>query len=186
MKRTFDILIGIGLLPLAAPLCLIAMIVLGIEMRANPLFLQTRVGRYRQPFTILKLRTMRPGTEHVASHEIKSCQITRMGGLVRRSKIDELPQILNVLKGDMSFVGPRPCLQSQSELVSEREQRGVFALRPGITGPAQLAGIDMSQPRRLAKADAAYLEGWSLTQDIKMVFHTFLGKGSGDPAVVRK
>jgi lipopolysaccharide/colanic/teichoic acid biosynthesis glycosyltransferase len=182
MKRLLDIILALILLPLALPISLGAMVVLAIEIGANPIFTQTRVGRHKRPFTIYKLRTMKSDTRDAASHEVKPGQITRVGRVIRRVKFDELPQIINVLMGDMSFVGPRPCLPIQEELVSERERRGIYELRPGITGPAQLAGIDMSEPARLAKADEAYKSGWSLTRDISILMRTFLGMGSGDAA----
>lgn len=182
MKRLFDIILALTLLPLALPISLGAMLVLALEFRANPLFTQTRVGRHKQPFTIYKLRTMKPDTLDAASHEVKPGQITRAGRVIRRIKFDELPQIINVLRGDMSFVGPRPCLPMQEELVSERERRGIYDLRPGITGPAQLAGIDMSSPTRLAEADEGYKGKWSLMRDISILARTFLGMGSGDAA----
>ena len=152
-------------------------------MRANPLYSQVRIGRAKRPFVMYKLRTMRPGTPDGASHEIGSSRITPVGSIVRRSKVDELPQLINVLLGQMSIVGPRPCLPSQHELVAAREALGVFAVRPGITGPAQLAGIDMSDPERLAHADAGYLSQCSLWGDFLIVLRTFTGSGSGDAAV---
>jgi lipopolysaccharide/colanic/teichoic acid biosynthesis glycosyltransferase len=178
-----DIAIALALLIPAAVLSLVAMIFLFAEMRANPLFRQTRVGRHKRPFTILKLRTMRPDTADAASHEVQTSQITRTGRIVRRIKFDELPQIFNVLAGQMSFVGPRPCLPIQRELIEERDRLGVYQLRPGITGPAQLAGIDMSEPRRLAMADRAYLAPWSAARDLAILARTFLGRGSGDAAL---
>ncbi len=99
---------------------------------------------------------------------------------MRRTKVDELPQIWSVIRGDMSFVGPRPCLPSQTELVRERQSLGVFDVLPGITGPAQLAGIDMSMPTRLAEMDAAYARNVSLWNDVTLIFATALGRGSGD------
>jgi len=105
---------------------------------------------------------------------------------LRRTKIDELPQLWNVLIGDMSLVGPRPCLPSQTQLIAERARRGVLALRPGITGVGQLAGLDMSAPVALAEADAAYLARWTLRGDVVMLIQTALGKGGGDAAAARR
>jgi lipopolysaccharide/colanic/teichoic acid biosynthesis glycosyltransferase len=182
MKRLFDLLLALAILPPAILLSALLALPIWIETRANPLFAQARVGRGQQPFTLVKLRTMRPDTLHRASHEVGAAQITRTGQLLRRTKLDELPQIWNVLTGAMSFVGPRPCLPSQHELIAERERLGVHALRPGITGPAQVAGIDMSTPARLAQADAVYLNGWSLTGDLRLLMQTVLGGGRGDAA----
>lgn len=100
--------------------------------------------------------------------------------MLRRTKLDELPQLWNVLWGEMSLVGPRPCLPTQELLVEERRARGVLALRPGITGLAQVDGIDMSDPVRLARRDADYLQSASFAGDILLLFKTFLGRGGGD------
>jgi lipopolysaccharide/colanic/teichoic acid biosynthesis glycosyltransferase len=107
-------------------------------------------------------------------------QITAFGRWMRKWKLDELPQIINVLRGDMSFVGPRPCLPSQSQLIDARRARGIFAVRPGITGLAQLQGIDMSNPERLAAVDGEYLQRAGLGFDLVMLWRTFSGSGSGD------
>jgi len=146
------------------------------------LFLQRRVGRGGNVFTIVKLRTMRPDTPQGASHEIGQASVTRIGLLLRKTKLDELPQLWNVLVGDMSLVGPRPCLPSQTELIGARRALGVLGLRPGITGPAQIAGIDMSRPQTLARADAAYLSAWSLRGDLRILLRTVAGFGAGDAA----
>lgn len=184
MKRLFDLVLAFLLILPALVIILLACIPILIESRASPLFLQLRVGRHQALFRILKLRTMHPDTAHVASHEVSAHQIMRSGLLLRKTKIDELPQIWNVLIGQMSFVGPRPCLPSQFELRNAREARGVYCLRPGITGCAQIRGIDMSTPNDLAIADASYLDRWSLIKDIKIILATALGSGKGD-AVAR-
>lgn len=142
--------------------------------------MQTRVGRNQKPFTLFKLRTMSMDTEERGSHEISTAQITKVGKFLREKKIDELPQIINVLIGDMSFVGPRPCLPNQTELVSERSSRGVFKVRPGITGRAQLAGIDMSNPKQLAEVDAQYILERSFWSDLSIIYQTARGRGQGD------
>lgn len=123
---------------------------------------------------------MRAGTESRGSHEVSAAQITRLGHFTRKTKLDELPQVWNVLLGQMSFVGPRPCLPNQHELIAERETLSVFDVRPGVTGPAQLAGIDMSTPKRLAKADAEYIANRSFRGDLKLLLITATGKGRGD------
>ncbi|WP_428547827.1 sugar transferase [Profundibacter sp.] len=168
MKSVVDRLLALLLLGPAMFLCIPAMIAIRIESRGNPLFLQTRVGRNQKPFTLFKLRTMAHGTGDRGSHEVSAAQVTRIGQLLRRTKVDELPQIINVLIGNMSFVGPRPCLPNQSELIAERDARNVFSVLPGITGPAQLSGIDMSTPRELAIADAAYISERSLRMDLEL------------------
>lgn len=180
MKTVVDRLLALLLLGPAVFLCIPAMVAIRIESRGNPLFLQTRVGRNQKPFTLFKLRTMAQGTGDRGSHEVSAAQVTRIGRLLRRTKIDELPQIINVLIGNMSFVGPRPCLPNQSELITAREALDVFSVLPGITGPAQLSGIDMSTPRELAKADAEYISKRSLRMDLRLIWQTATGGGRGD------
>jgi O-antigen biosynthesis protein WbqP len=102
---------------------------------------------------------------------------------LRKTKLDELPQLLNVISGSMSLVGPRPCLFSQAELIAEREKRDLFRFRPGVTGPAQLLGIDMSQPEQLAEVEAAYFWRAGPADDLALIVRTAIGAGSGDAAV---
>jgi lipopolysaccharide/colanic/teichoic acid biosynthesis glycosyltransferase len=119
-------------------------------------------------------------TASVASHLANSSSITKFGHFLRRTKLDELPQLWNVLKGEMSLVGPRPCLFNQEELIQEREQRGVLAARPGVTGLAQVNDIDMSTPELLAETDAKMLANLTVPAFFKYIFMTVSGKGSGD------
>jgi lipopolysaccharide/colanic/teichoic acid biosynthesis glycosyltransferase len=179
-KRLIDLLIALLLLLPGVLLCLIGAAAIFAESRCNPILNQTRVGRHLQPFRLYKLRTMRLDTAHVASHLAPSSQITRVGGLLRRLKIDELPQLICVLRGDMSLVGPRPCLPAQTELVEERSRRGVYTARPGITGLAQVNGIDMSTPVELAIADAEYVHNMHLALDLRLLARTVIGHGMGD------
>jgi lipopolysaccharide/colanic/teichoic acid biosynthesis glycosyltransferase len=181
-KRLFDIGLALLLLPLAVMLCLPVAAAIRLETPGHPLFRQVRVGHRQTPFVLWKLRSMAKDTTCAGSHEVGAEALTGIGRLIRRCKIDELPQIWNVLRGDMSFVGPRPCLPSQSEVIAERAARGVFEMRPGITGLAQLRGVDMSTPRRLAQTDAAYLESPSFTGDLWLIFGTVAGRGQGDAA----
>lgn len=153
---------------------------IGLFDTGSPVFRQERVGRHRKPFTLVKFRTMKPDTASVASHLASASAITPFGGFLRKTKLDELPQLWNVLKGDMSLVGPRPCLFNQEELIAEREQRGVFNYRPGITGLAQVNEIDMSTPVLLAETDQKMLQNLSLKDYFKYIFMTVAGKGSGD------
>ena len=182
-KRLFDVLICVLLAAPALVITLIALPFVWLDTKASPIFRQQRVGRDGRPFIMLKLRTMRADTPHRASHEVGAAMITRSGRILRKTKIDELPQLWNVLKGEMSLVGPRPCLLSQTRLIEERARLGVLALRPGITGVAQLAGLDMSEPVALARADAAYLSRWTLRRDLLLLVQTAVGKGGGDAAV---
>ena len=123
---------------------------------------------------------MRPDTASVASHLADASAITPLGAFLRRTKLDELPQLLNVLKGEMSLVGPRPCLFNQTELINERSTRAVFDARPGITGLAQVNNIDMSTPMLLAETDARMLQELTVSAYFKYIFMTVGGKGAGD------
>ncbi|MCI5074825.1 sugar transferase [Oricola sp.] len=136
------------------------------------LFAQTRVGQGEKVFTCYKFRTMQVGTPQAGTHEVSPAAITPLGRRLRRWKIDELPQIWNVARGEMSLVGPRPCLPGQSELIAWRRRLGVFACRPGITGLAQVAGVDMSEPEKLARIDARYCASRSLALDLRLAVQT--------------
>lgn len=174
-------LVGLGL---GAPL-LLTIYVLGLFDTSSPLFRQKRVGRNQKSFTLVKFRTMRPDTASVASHLADATTITPLGSFLRRTKLDELPQLWNVVKGEMSLVGPRPCLFNQTELIGERAARGVFDARPGITGLAQVNNIDMSTPKLLAETDASMLRHLTLTMYFKYLFMTVSGKGAGDRVKIK-
>jgi O-antigen biosynthesis protein WbqP len=149
VKRTFDILAAaIGLI-LSSPILLFAAAAVRAESPGRAFFAQKRVGRNECIFTCYKLRTMFADTKHLPTHQTSATSVTRVGAVLRRLKLDELPQLYNVLRGEMSLVGPRPCLPSQTALIDARKQRGVFNVRPGITGLAQVQGVDMSDPERL-------------------------------------
>lgn len=179
MLRFLDMVFaGLGLL-VALPLMGV-LFLLGLFDTGIPLFRQTRVGRHQKPFTLVKFRTMRPDTKSVATHLANPAAVTPLGAFLRRTKLDELPQLWNVLKGEMSLVGPRPCLFNQTELIEERATRGVFAARPGITGLAQINGIDMSTPKLLAETDARMLQGLGLAAYFCYIIKTVTGAGRGD------
>ena len=177
--RLLDIIFALCGLVFGFPV-LVILTIIGLFDTGSPIFRQQRVGRHKKPFTLVKFRTMKPDTAHVASHLASASSITPFGGFLRKTKLDELPQLWNVLKGEMSLVGPRPCLFNQQELIAEREQRGVLNARPGITGLAQVNDIDMSTPQLLAKTDAIMLENLSIGAYFKYIFMTVAGKGSGD------
>lgn len=179
MIRILDIVLSATGLILLSPLMLLALLLAWLDT-GSPLFRQERVGQNRQPFILLKFRTMRPGAASVASHLADASAITALGQCLRRTKMDELPQLWNVLKGEMSLVGPRPCLFNQKELIEERFKRDVYNARPGITGLAQVRGIDMSAPALLAKTDAAMLATLNLRHYLCYILLTILGKGFGD------
>lgn len=179
MIRVFDFVFSLLGLLFGFPVLLL-IYVLGLFDTGSPLFRQVRVGRDQKPFTLVKFRTMAVDTASVASHLASSTSITRLGAFLRKTKLDELPQLWNVLKGEMSLVGPRPGLFNQEELTSERAARGVYDVRPGVTGLAQVSDIDMSTPKLLAETDQRMIESLSLSSYFKYIFLTVAGKGSGD------
>lgn len=175
MIRLFDILIAIAGLVLLAPFLVFCYLLVRCEL-TSPLFFQKRVGRHRVEFTLVKFRTMLPETENLATHLVNPEAITRFGRILRTTKIDELPQLWNVLCGHMSLVGPRPCLPTQHEVIRERERLKIFDTRPGITGLAQLCDIDMSQPKTLAMADAKMREDFCIKHYFLFIFWTLSKK----------
>lgn len=185
MIRALDIVFSASGLILLSPLILLALLLAWLDT-GSPLFRQRRVGRNRRSFVLLKFRTMRPGAPSVASHLADAAAITALGRFLRRTKIDELPQLWNVLKGEMSLVGPRPCLFDQQELIEARARRGVYNARPGITGLAQVRGIDMSAPALLAETDAAMLATLNLRSYLCHIVLTILGRGFGDRVRMRR
>jgi O-antigen biosynthesis protein WbqP len=185
MKRAFDVLACAMFLLCCWPILLIVIIAIRLQSPGAAIFTQVRVGKGGRPFTCYKLRTMYSGTANVPTHEVKASSVTALGEHLRRFKIDELPQLWNVLAGDMSLVGPRPCLPSQADLVEARRQLGVFEVRPGITGLAQVNGIDMSDANRLAEIDAQYVRTQSLMGDFRLIIATLRGQGVGVDQVIR-
>ena len=179
MIRFFDIIFSFSGLFLCSPV-LIIIYIIGIFDTGSPLFRQERVGKNKKPFILLKFRTMHRNTASIASHLAKSSSITRFGRFLRKTKLDELPQLWNVIKGEMSLVGPRPNLFNQNELIKKREMLGVYNVQPGITGLAQIHKIDMSMPTLLAKTDNKMIESSSITNYFKYIFATVAGIGSGD------
>ena len=179
MIRGFDIIFSLIGLLILSPIMLLLFII-GLFDTGSPLFNQVRLGKGKKPFKLLKFRSMDINTKSVATHLVQSSVITKWGSFLRKSKLDELPQLINVLNGDMSFVGPRPNLPNQKELIEEREDRGVYNIRPGITGLAQINKIDMSTPILLAVTDAKMISELNIYQYFKYIITTLLGKGFGD------
>jgi len=179
LQRPLDILFSATGLVVASPL-LISATAIGYLDTGSPLFIQERVGKDQKPFKLIKFRTMKLNTESVASHLVDNTSITKLGKVLRKTKLDELPQLINVLKGEMSLVGPRPNLFNQNDLIEAREDMGVYSVLPGITGLAQLSGIDMSTPERLAKKDKEMIDNLNLKNYFSYILSTALGKGSGD------
>lgn len=174
-KRFYDtVLAFIGLIVLS-PLFLVLMILIKLDSKGPILFKQKRIGRDKKHFYILKFRTMRIDTpKDTPTHMLKNPQqwITKVGKFLRKTSLDELPQIINILKGDMSIIGPRPALWNQYDLMDERDKYGVHSLYPGLTGYAQINGRDELPIPDKAKLDGYYVEHISLWLDIKIFFGT--------------
>ena len=179
MIRIFDFLFAlIGIISLM-PLMLLIVLILYLENK-SPFFFQERIGRNLKNFTLIKFRTMRKGTQNCATHLVDSSRITPLGAFLRRTKLDEIPQLWNVLKGEMSFVGPRPCLPIQEELIKFRKELNVHLSLPGITGLAQVKGIDMSDPLFLAKTEHKMIKEFNIINYFWFIFVTLTGNGFGD------
>ncbi|MBC7792817.1 MAG: sugar transferase [Clostridia bacterium] len=180
LKRAIDVVVATGALTVSWPVIAVLGACVKATSEGPAIFAQTRVGKNGRPFVCYKLRTMAANTPQLASHEVGRSAVTPLGNILRKTKLDELPQLWNVLRGDMTLVGPRPCLTTQSALITCREERGVFTVRPGITGLAQVQGVDMSEPEALASIDAEYVASQSLIGDLRIMLQTFSGRGSGD------
>lgn len=177
--RFFDLIFSISGLILLSPLLLILLLV-GLFDTKRPLFIQERVGRHERPFRLAKLRTMKVGTASVATHLAQVSSITPYGRFLRKTKLDELPQLWNVMLGDMSLVGPRPCLFQQEEVIAHRKANNLMAIKPGVTGLSQIRGIDMSTPELLAKTDAEMITSMTLKRYFHLLVLTVTGSGQGD------
>ncbi len=182
MSRIFDILFSSFGLILLSPI-LILLIIVGYFDTGSPIFRQERVGKGKKAFRLVKFRSMHVSAPSVATHLANARSITPFGHFLRKSKLDELPQLWNVFMGDMSLVGPRPNLFNQEELIHERDSRDVYSVRPGITGLAQINKIDMSTPQRLAETDAKMIQELNTLSYLKYIFLTVFGKGFGDRIV---
>ncbi|MCA6069114.1 sugar transferase [Chryseobacterium sp. RG1] len=179
MMRIFDFLFSFFGLLFLWPI-LVILYIIGLFDTGSPIFVQERVGRYKKPFKLIKFRTMHVNTKSVATHLSNQASVTKFGSFLRKSKLDELPQLINVLTGDMSLVGPRPNLFNQTELIEERDKRGVYNVVPGITGLSQINEIDMSTPVELAIKDAEMIQNLTVSDYFKYILATVSGKGQGD------
>lgn len=174
VKRTMDIVASLIMLILLSPLFLVVFIV-SLVSQGFPIFIhQERYGKGGETFKILKFRTMRKDAPTVASNEIKDEYITHWGKVLRKTSIDELPQLINVLKGDMSIVGPRPLVKEEEEIHKRRLKEGIYSVRPGITGWAQINGRDNLSIKEKVRLDKEYVEKRSVWFDIKIIFNTFV------------
>jgi lipopolysaccharide/colanic/teichoic acid biosynthesis glycosyltransferase len=180
VKRLIDFGFAVAIIILLWWLLIMVWIFVRIDSKGPGFFAQERVGQYGKTFTCYKFRTMRQGTPQVGTHEISVSSVTGIGRILRRTKIDELPQVWNILRNQMSLIGPRPCLPMQQELIDERHKRGVDVIKPGISGLAQIKNIDMSNPVRLAVEDARYKALRSILLDVRIAILTATGHGQGD------
>ena len=177
--RLIDIFLSLFGLICTFPVLLILLVLAFLDTGA-PIFRQKRLGQNQRPFMLMKFRTMYEDTASVPTHLVNPSATTRFGRLLRRTKLDELPQLWNVLKGEMSLVGPRPGLPSQDALIKARAIRDVYSVKPGITGLAQIKGIDMSSPELLAQTDAQMIAEFSVINYFRLIFLTVIGNGRGD------
>ena len=155
-----------------SPLMIIIALLIRAGSKGPAVFRQIRVGKGQKPFICLKFRTMKQDTPHLPSHEVGASSITPLGAILRRTKLDELPQLINVLAGNMALVGPRPCLPTQEELIKARAREGAFAVLPGITGAAQVQGVGMQETERLAIIDGTYAKTRTLAGDLRIILQT--------------
>ena len=185
MIRKFDFFLALLGLVSLMPLIVLILLILYMDNQ-SPLFFQRRIGKNLKIFTLIKFRTMRKGTKDSATHLVDSSRITHIGAILRKTKLDEIPQLFNVLKGEMSFVGPRPCLPSQYELINLRKKLDVHRCLPGITGLAQIKGIDMSNPSLLAKTELEMIKNYNFKNYFYFIFKTLIGNGFGDRVQKKK
>ncbi len=174
-KATMDLVLAILLLIALAPVLLVLAVLICLDSPGPALYRQQRVGMSGKAFTIYKFRTMHVGTPVLSTEEMQCLglnSVTRVGRLLRKTSLDELPQLLNILKGEMSFIGPRPALLTQTDVNILREQTGADAVRPGITGLAQVMGRDDLDVPTKVHYDAEYCRQLSLRQDCRILLLT--------------
>lgn len=168
-QRTADFCFSLVGILITAPIMVIIYCVIFVFENRSPIFLQTRIGRFKKPFTMLKFRTMASSTKSVPTHELRDIKYSKLGRFLRRSKLDELPQLLNVLLGNMSLVGPRPCLPSQYDLIEKRDRLGIYDFRPGITGCAQMLNLAMDDIDTLVGYESEQYSDFNLIKYCKIL-----------------
>lgn len=174
-KRLIDVILSFIILLILIPFFFIFAIIIKCESNGSVFFKQKRIGKNKKIFTIYKFRTMKEDTpKDIPTHMLQGAQnyITKFGNFMRKTSIDELPQLINILKGDMSIIGPRPALWNQKDLIQEREKYGANNVRPGLTGLAQINGRDELSIIEKAKYDGQYIEKMSFLLDVKIFFKT--------------
>lgn len=171
-KRLLDVAVSAVALAILSPLLILTAVCIWLEDRRTSLFTQARAGRDEVPFTIWKFRSMPMGVASVPSAEVATPTVTRVGGVIRRMSLDELPQLVNVLRGDMSLVGPRPALPAQTGLIELRRRTGAARLRPGMTGFAQVRSFDGMTEELKAAHDGEYASRVTLLNDLSILVRT--------------
>ena len=186
IKRIFDVIFSLLAFIVLFPLLVIVSVLIKFDSKGPLLFTQKRVGKNKRTFTILKFRTMKIDTpKEMPTHMLSdpTRYITKLGLKLRKTSLDELPQLINIIKGDMSIVGPRPALWNQFDLISERDRYGANSIRPGLTGWAQVSGRDELDILTKAKLDGEYVKKMSVSMDIKCIYLTFKSVFSGKGVV---
>jgi lipopolysaccharide/colanic/teichoic acid biosynthesis glycosyltransferase len=189
LRRIFDVVVSASILAVTAPVVVLAIVAIRLESPGHPIYRQRRIGKDGAAFDVLKLRTMVSGAEKMGAGLAVNdgdSRITRVGALLRRTSIDELPNLVNVLRGEMSIIGPRPTVPVQVEQYTDR-QRGRLALKPGITGWAQVNGWqgetpDVSWMEKRVKFDLQYIQRWTLLWDLKIILLTIFGRKKSNNA----
>ncbi|MFB2118262.1 sugar transferase [Parapedobacter sp. 2B3] len=174
LKRLIDIIASLGVILILSPVMLIIAVLVKLQDGGPALFKQKRVGRNGKEFIFLKFRSMPVATPNVESSDVKKLTVTPLGKVIRRTNLDELPQLFNILKGDMSLIGPRPPIPAQTGLVALRSENGALALRPGLTGWAQVNSYDFMPEEEKARFDGDYAQKLSLWMDIRVVLRTLV------------
>jgi O-antigen biosynthesis protein WbqP len=186
IKRIIDLLLAITGLIVLLPIFLILVIAIKVDSRGPVLFKQKRIGKLKSHFNILKFRTMRIDTpKDTPTHLLKNPEqyITRVGKFLRKTSLDELPQIFNIISGTMSIIGPRPALWNQYDLIEERDKYGANDIRPGLTGWAQINGRDELPIQVKARLDGEYVEKMSVWFDVRCFFGTIASVLTSDGVV---
>ena len=183
IKRFIDIVLSLGAIVFLSPVLLVLAVLIKLDSKGPVLFRQKRVGKGKTHFEILKFRTMYADVpKDVPTHLLAdpASKITKIGRFLRKSSLDELPQIFNIFKGEMSIIGPRPALWNQFDLIEERDKYGANDVRPGLTGLAQVMGRDELPIEIKARYDGDYVKDISFSNDVKIFFRTIFSVASAD------
>lgn len=175
VKRMFDMLVSLCMLVVLLPILLVVAVIAAVDTKGSPLFIQERMGRNGKPFRMVKFRTMSvQAPANVATHQLVGAEqyISKVGGLLRKLSLDELPQLWNIFKGDMSFVGPRPVVLTENDLLDLRAKNGALSVRPGLTGLAQVNGRDTVTVVQKACLDGIYARNVSVKMDLRILCKT--------------